>query len=180
MGFLHQPSTSLPPALPARRGGEERGGGSGAGSPGPFLALGATPGTGIVPAGSHRSTSGSRTPREEAAPQGSGWGIWVAPSLGSTLPVIFASRSAFNYPPNKSGLQENGSFVARELICSRCSFPALNPNPQLGTLQLATAEPGTVSRRIRAPFGGGRGQAWPLQLDDPTRDGLSPPSAPPK
>ena len=80
----------------------------------------------------------------------------MASALAPTIPLIFPSCQLLIIPLIKVALQGNGSFVAQELICSRCSFPALNRNPQLGTLQLATAEPGTVSRRIRAPFGGER------------------------
>lgn len=157
LGFLHQPGTSLPPALPARRGGEERCGGSGTGArscPGLWDASGAALGTALPPP---QCTSGSY---EQAAPRGIG-------GLGGPLhrpgpPHNFSLLSAFNYAPNKSGLQENGSFVAQELICSRCSFPALNHNPQLGMLQLATAGPGAVSCRIRAPFGGEVGGPAPV------------------
>lgn len=108
----------------------------------------------------------------------------MASSLTPTVPVIFPSCQLLITPLIKVALQGNGSFVARELICSCCSFPALNPNPQLGTLQLATAEPGTVSRRIRAPFGGdlegpGPGEGpwlfagWAIPSCSPQRMGMS-------
>lgn len=89
----------------------------------------------------------------------------LAPALAPTVPVIFPSCQLLIIPLIKVALQGNGSFVARELICSRCSFPALNHNPQLGTLQLATAEPGTMSQRIRAPFGGELGDPAPERVD---------------
>lgn len=106
--------------------------------------------------------------------------FWVAsplaPALTLTIPVTSPSCQQLIIPLKKVVLQGNGSFVAQELICCCCSFPALNPNPQLGTPQLATAEPGTVSPRIRAPFG--------RELRDPAPqwvwDGPSPALHPPK
>lgn len=85
----------------------------------------------------------------------------MASSLTLTIPMIFASCQLLIIPLIKVALQGNRSFVAQELICSCCSFPALNRNAQLGTLQLATVELGTVSPRIMAPFAGDWGtQPW--------------------
>lgn len=104
-------------------------------------------------------------------------------------PHDFRLLSAFNYTLIKVALQGNRSFVAQELICSCCSFPALNRNAQLGTLQLATVELGTVSPRIRAgelggpsPGGGpwlSAGRGPPLQPPKEGDELKSPPEAVP-
>lgn len=98
----------------------------------------------------------------------------MASSLTLTIPMIFPSCQLLIIPLIKVALQGNRSFVAQELICSCCSFPALNCNPQLGTLQLATMELGTVSPRIRAPFGGELGDPALVWVDGSLQDGLSP------
>lgn len=104
--------------------------------------------------------------------------LWVAsplsPALTPTIPMTSPSCQLLIIALKKSHFAGKGCFVAQELICCCCSFPALNPNPQLGTPQLATAEPGTVSPRIRAPFSS--------ELRDPASqwvcDGPSPPCSP--
>lgn len=98
----------------------------------------------------------------------------MASSLTLTIPMIFPSCQLLIIPLIKVALQGNRSFVAQELICSCCSFPALNCNPQLRTLQLATMELGTVSPRIRAPFGGELGDPALVWVDGSLQDGLSP------
>lgn len=110
-----------------------------------------------------------------------GWDAWgghrdlqVASSLTLTVPMIFPSCQLLIIPLIKVALQGNRSFVAQELICSCCSFPALNRNPQMGTLQLATVELGTVSPRIRAPFGGELGDPALAWVDGSLQDGVSP------
>lgn len=98
----------------------------------------------------------------------------MASSLTLTIPMIFPSCQLLIIPLIKLALQGNRSFVAQELICSCCSFPALNCNPQLGTLQLATVELGTVSLRIRAPFGGELQDPALVWVDGSLQGGVSP------